>query len=141
MRDNHEKKQDCKWFKNGNCRFPENECWNKHEERFQEPSVCEEIKCHTCRKTFTSKDEMMTHRLKDYPEKVKHCKDGENCTQQKCWYKHDNTKEKSKGATPENESGDDWVNSELDSESMDFQQAPKPPTPPTKSAEGLQNTN
>ena len=41
-----------------------------------------------CRKSFKKKDDMMAHRLEDHFTRVKPCRDGGNCTRQKCWYKH-----------------------------------------------------
>ena len=92
---------------------------------------------------------MMTHRINEHPGKVKLCKDGKNCTRQKCWYKHgtntpneNNTREEeSNSSTSENETEDVWVNNELDSQKLDFQQAPKPPTPPTKPTKEVESTN
>ena len=139
MRDNHEKKQSCKWFRNGDCRFPEDECWNSHDVRSQAtaPRNDSEIQCHTCRKTFMNRDVMMNHRKLEHIDKVKPCKDGVNCSRSKCWYKHEiNTSSEN---NPRKEGGDEWVANELDSENSDFQQVPKPPTPPTKQVKGTQS--
>ena len=131
MRDRHAKTEVCKWFRDGDCRFPEKDCWNKHETReLILINVTEEIKCHTCKTKFKTKDEMMRHRLKNHQEKVKDCRDGENCSRQGCWYKH-KTVIMEKTATPEEEISDRWVNSELDSENTDFPQVPIQPAPPT----------
>ena len=73
---------------------------------------------------------MMIHRLKDHLTRVKPCRDGGNCTRQKCWYRHekvtnDHILEK-EGDT------DEWVTNELDSENEDFSEAPTPEKPPAQ---------
>ena len=145
IRDNHEKKQNCKWFREGHCRFPDNECWNLHEGSRQETTdqSDSEIKCHTCRKTFDNKEVMMNHRILEHKDKVKLCRDGTCCTRSKCWYRHLTSRSidinpREKGRTT-NEAGDEWVDVELDSENSDFQEAPKPPNPPTDQSEGTQS--
>ena len=89
-----------------------------------------EFKCHTCKKSFNTKDEMMTHRLKDHSLRVKPCREGTNCTRTKCWYNHEVD-------TPLNVVGaentpDGWVSDELDNENEDFHQPPQPEKPPAQ---------
>ena len=132
MRDNHTKTEVCIWFKNGKCQFPESDCWNIHEaSESKETHVNEDIKCHTCKRGFKTKNDMMMHRLKDHRDKVKNCRDIDNCRRQSCWYKHEVTK--TSASSKENESSNEWVENELDSENSDFPEASNQPAPPTKS--------
>ena len=46
MRDTHTKTQVCKWFEDGHCRFPESECWNKHDKSQSiQTNLAGDIKC------------------------------------------------------------------------------------------------
>ena len=54
-RDNHPKTKDCQYVKIGRCKFPENECWDKHQtDSTSEKSNGnnEKMQCHTCRESF-----------------------------------------------------------------------------------------
>ena len=115
----------CKHFKEGTCKFPDNECWDKHTKEIENKPSSEKgdkLQCHTCRKSFTIKNEMMIHRIKEHPDKVKPCRDQESCTRKPCWYRHE--------APAEVEhTNDNWVNSELDNENVDFQEVTMLPKP------------
>ena len=37
---------------------------------------------------FKTKNEMMVHRLTEHTDKVKPCRDPDNCTFKTCWYNH-----------------------------------------------------
>ena len=132
MRDTHSKTEVCKWFRDGHCRFPELECWNKYETRQSlQTSIAGDMKCHTCKKGYTSKDDMMRHRLQDHRDKVKLCRYTGRCSRQNCWYRRD-TQSRERTPTTEEETPKEWVESEIDSENADFPEATNPPAPPTK---------
>ena len=82
----------------------------------------------TCRKAFNTKHNMMNHRLKDHPDKVRPCRDQDSCTRTTCWYQHEKNKH-TEAVVEEDESGIEWLNSELDSEIQGFQEE-KTPTKP-----------
>ena len=63
---------------------------------------------------------MMNHRLQDHPEKVTPCRDQDSCNRTNCWYKHEMNKVTELALEGE-ESGIQWVNTELDSELEGFQ--------------------
>ena len=72
-RDNHQKTKFCQHFKIGRCKFPDDECWDKHEkEEANERSngSNDKMQCHTCRKSFTTKNDMMIHRIKEHNDMV-----------------------------------------------------------------------
>ena len=76
IRDQHNRIEDCEYFSRGDCRFPDNVCWDKHELKTNKSSSEDnKFTCHSCRKAFNSKNNMMNHRLKDHPDKVKPCRD------------------------------------------------------------------
>ena len=64
----------------------------------------------------------MTHRLEVHPNKVKFCKDPENCTFKKCWFKHNENSIviEENGKTPAPKQGNN----------PDFQNAPTSLKPP-----------
>ena len=64
----------------------------------------------------------MIHRLKDHSSRVKPCRDGGNCTRQKCWYRHE--KVTNDDILEKEGDTDEWVTNELDSENEDFLEAP-----------------
>ena len=105
-------------------------CWDKHEKQTDNtPKTGEKSECHTCKQTFKTKNEMMLHRKKQHTDRVKPCREQDNCTRKTCWYTHNNT------ITIENciekePANIEWVNDELDSEKEDFQLPKSPPSPP-----------
>ena len=71
----------------------------------------------------------MLHRIKEHPDRVKQCRDQENCTRKSCWYQH-NTVKNIEAPSEVDNTNNDWVNDELDTEKEDFQEdtiLPKPP--------------
>ena len=64
----------------------------------------------------------MTHRLEVHPNKVKFCKDPENCTFKKCWFKYNENSIviEENGKTPAPKQGNN----------PDFQNAPTSLKPP-----------
>ena len=133
-RDDHEKTKDCEFFKEGKCQFPESICWDRHDKSAANTSnVIEKIDCHTCKNTFKTKTQMMVHRKEKHPEKVKPCREQEGCTRRVCWYIHMNTITTA-NAIEEEPEAEEWLNSEMDSETEDFQLPPIPPNPPEKQA-------
>ena len=50
MRDKHEKINDCQYFKKGDCRCPQEQCWKKHTKEQKE------VERYTCKNTFRSKN-------------------------------------------------------------------------------------
>ena len=126
IRDNHEKRKDCEFYRIGSCQFPDTVCWDKHEKNESSKTTSnDKFECHTCRKTFQSRHVVMVHRLNEHPEKIKPCREQENCTRQVCWYKHQQNK-----ASEKNYINNSWISDELDSETVDFQEAPVIPKPP-----------
>ena len=55
----------------------------------------------------------------------------ENCSRSACWYKHERVITNIISSTTEN-TPDEWIENELDSESTDFQESLNPPAPPNK---------
>ena len=91
IRDKHDRTNECKFFKKGSCRFPQEECWNKHISLSASTLTTTEqksIECFTCKNTFNSKNEMMIHRKEIHPEKVQACKDQVSCGFKNCWFLH-----------------------------------------------------
>ena len=147
IRDEHSKTRPCQFFREGRCRFPENECWNKHEKEVQKksPNATEKgngFPCFDCEQSFKSRYVMMEHRSKQHKEKMKMCKNAENCTFTKCWFRHSTNATKSK--PNEVDTNQEWLDEELDNEiehlenenkelnneSEDFQEDPTEPNPP-----------
>ena len=87
----------------------------------KETHVNEDIKCHTCKRGFQTKNDMMIHRLKDHRDKVKKCRDIDNCRRQPFQYKHEVTK--TIASYKQNDSSNEWVENKLDSENLDFPEA------------------
>ena len=71
----------------------------------------------------------MIHRSEDHPDKVKPCRDQDNCTRTSCWYKH-NKKKAPESSPDEEESVSEWISDELDSETEGFQGVQIPTKPP-----------
>ena len=46
------------------------------------------VKCYDCNETFKWVREMMLHRKNNHPNKVKLCRDKENCQQKPCGFMH-----------------------------------------------------
>ena len=91
IRDTHGAKTECKYFQQNRCRYPQN-CWKKHSDaapkKDNQPSPESMAKFYDCNNLFNTKSEMMMHRLNFHSNKVKPCRDPDNCTFSKCWYKH-----------------------------------------------------
>ena len=85
--DHSEKVKLCKHFVEGRCIFGE-DSWFLHDQSRQ----IEKIKCMFCEHSFDSKHELMNHRKKDHPTRVKQCNNEENGNCQHgprlCWYNH-----------------------------------------------------
>ena len=84
----------CRNFKENKCQFTDLKCWWSH--RLKQ-TVSEEVKCFICDEKFENKTNMMLHRKKEHPEKVRQCvKYNENeCRFQaeSCWFKHEPVKQ------------------------------------------------
>ena len=128
-RDKHERKPICKFYNQGDCRFPEKDCWNRHTKSNIEKTQTNEakaIECYVCKNTFKTKHEMMLHRKNNHQDRVRPCKDELNCGFTKCWYIHstnDNTN-LDKTNIEKNVEGE-HLNKE------NFQGVPTPPEPPS----------
>ena len=95
IRDVHkEKKEPCKYFKQGRCNFSAKNCWSSHEENEGNriSSNKEDIKCFSCPMTFSTKPAMLKHRKLKHIEEVKECskyQSGEcGFSDTYCWNKH-----------------------------------------------------
>ena len=127
-RDKHGSDQDCKFYKQGRCSFPDSECWNRHTQNNVVPKQDHEpgsIKCFICKKMFKTKPQMMLHRKEDHPDRVRQCKNQPQCGFTKCWYMHSLAENEN---VDQNEQ-DKTVNSEHHIDS-NFQKVPTPPNPP-----------
>ena len=129
MRDSHEKLKECEFYNMGICNFPETVCWDIHKKKDGDgvKVTKEQLECHTCKNVFNSKHVLMMHRLKEHPEKIKPCRDQNNCTRHVCWYNHKKAKQSEPTAEIE-EINQSWLSDELDSE-KDFQEVPVLPKP------------
>ena len=90
-RDEHEIKEECSYYKHGDCRFPDKVCWKIHEKAVANTSsetASNAHECYICKNKFQSKNEMMLHRKEIHPKRVKNCKDPQNCSFKKCWCNH-----------------------------------------------------
>ena len=90
IRDNHsEAKAICRHFRQGRCKFTEDECWSSHQKT---SSPQERFECHTCREIFSSKNIMMKHRKSSH--RTKQCNEFQKGTcansDENCWYLHKN---------------------------------------------------
>ena len=130
MRDKHNRLKDCEFFKKEKCQFPDNICLDKHESTTNENlNEGDMFACHTCKKEFITTNRMMINRSENHPEKLKPCRDQDDCTRRVCWYKHE--KKDSESDAEVAETGIEWINKELDSETEGFQGThilPKPPS-------------
>ena len=91
MRDRNEKLNECSYFKKGDCRFPQEQCWNKHTlviAPTTTPIEHKDIKCFTCKNNFRNISEMMVHRKEVHPEKVRPSNDPDRCGFTICWFLH-----------------------------------------------------
>ena len=128
VRDTHGVKEECKYFKQGRCNFPENICWQKHDivpsvKTHQKDESVEE--CYICKNKFKTKHEMMIHKFATHPEKVRLCRNSKNCGFSKCWYRHLVSNEKEKSTTTE--SGTNNKEVEIEGNFRKAQITPKPP--------------
>ena len=136
-RDDHESKKDCKFFQQGRCSFSKQLCWNRHSERQSEKDTAPETekkhKCYDCQTVFKTKNEMMTHRINVHRNKVKLCRDPENCSFTKCWYRHNSisTRDLNQELTnePSNVNNVNNIN-QTKTNDQDFSKAPANPEPP-----------
>ena len=90
-RDEHDRDEDCLFFKKEKCRFPDNICWKKHvtkENNSNSSTTGKCVECHECSEKFKRFSEMMMHKKKEHPNKVKVCRDPLNCDFRNCWYLH-----------------------------------------------------
>ena len=138
IRDNHTKKISCKFFKEGRCKFLDNQCWNIHEKVVKRNLVSLKVddkktKCFNCDQVFKTMKGMMDHRSKEHPEKIPLCKNAKTCTFKLCWFRHvDKPANESESASNEDEDVQQWLDEELDDEKEDFQETQTKPKPPIK---------
>ena len=90
-------------------------------------------KCYDCQTVFKTKNEMMTHRINVHTNKVKLCRDPENCSFTKCWYRHtsSSTRDLNQESTnePSNVNNVNNIN-QTKTNDQDFSKAPANPEPP-----------
>ena len=90
-RDKHEPNIECIYYRQGSCKFTDNECWNRHTKDVAAQSPLQDkatVECFVCKNKFKSKNEMMHHRKNTHPEKVRQCNNPESCGLTKYWYFH-----------------------------------------------------
>ena len=86
----------CKYFIEGKCQIPEDDCCFKHTVGVSSSQrSLHEFKCGFCGKSFNIKNDFMKHRRKDHPEIVTSCRDSSSCRfgPSRCWFIHDNSEE------------------------------------------------
>ena len=88
IRDEHGKEKECSFYKENRCKFG-NSCWKEHKEN--RGTII--FTCYSCKETFKSINDLMSHRKKKHIDLVKPCepKNG-NCRfedqPEKCWFIH-----------------------------------------------------
>ena len=129
-RDEHIVTEVCPHFLKKSCKFPNGQCWLKHEKsNSTKSSEVKNIKCYTCKKDFKTKNGMMLHRKKYHPEATSKCEKYQNggCTfdEFECWYIHYSRREVS-------ESSEEIDSSETENVQQGFQNAQRKTVPPNQ---------
>ena len=100
IRDEHGKEKECIFYKENRCKFG-NACWKEHKEN--RGTII--FTCYSCKETFKSINDLMSHRKKKHIDLVKPCepKNG-NCRfddhPEKCWFIHKDFLQATKNQAP-----------------------------------------
>ena len=99
-RDVHGPQEECYFFKQSRCKFNKS-CWKLHTPSKNNNSFT----CFTCKETFKTINDLMTHRKREHKELYKPCspREGNCCFESnpdRCWFMHEDFQQRGDKEAP-----------------------------------------